>query len=434
MLNKLKKFAREHKNNFFIKTIYSVKHLLNSISSPFKDYAAIKRIKKVVQKSKITDAASNIRILFIVIDPNTWNKSKAVYEEMLKEDKIDLSMVCVPSINDVDKNTTYEFFSSLGYNCIDAKLKNGDWFDIQTLKPHYIFYTEPYNNYLPDKYKSFITASYAKICIVTYGMTIAREFLKIRPRDFYRDVYICYANNKDELSYNINQFKRNHKRKLQFTKFFGFVAFEELENSKMLSSRSWDFSRNNFRVIWTPRWTLDSKTGGSNFFKYKDFLIDFAKKNKYMDFLFRPHPMALKNFVQNGLMTQKEVLEFQNICLNENNLNLDDEKDYSSTFWGSDVLISDVSSIVVEYFFTGKPIIFCKNKDVSMQFLPFFQKILEVCYVVENIDELDSVVRKLYAGEDCLKDKRKIAFQEIFGENATDVARSIVNDIINDFA
>ena len=38
---------------------------------------------------------------------------------------------------------------------------------------------------------------------------------------------------------------------------------------------------------------------------------------------------------------------------------IDNQRGYVDTFWGADVLITDISSMMMEFFVTGKPIIFC---------------------------------------------------------------------------
>lgn len=429
-MSKLRSFIIKHKNNIFFKPIFSLKNLLFNLKNDIGDWKAKKRLRKIGNRHKNKEI---INILFLVIDPNTWNKLKPLYEEMQTNKYIKLFMICVPSMPFGNPAATYEYFKGRGYDCIDARLDKGKWFDIKSLEPDYIFYSEPYNGYLPKPYRTNITSTFAKLCIATYGMTISEEFLKIRPRDFYRDIYLCYTNNYDEQKYNIAQFKKTHKKGYQKTKYLGFVAFSDFINNKNNISLSWEFSKNDFRAIWTPRWTIDEQIGGSNFFRYKDLLIRFAEMNSNIDLLIRPHPMALNNFIQTGQMTQEEVDQFKEKCKNLNNLNLDVQKTYTSTFWQSSVLISDVSSIIVEYFITGKPIIFCQTKNFQTHFLPFFKRILDGCYIVKDWEELVNVLQKIISGNDELISLRNEIKNELFGEDFSLVPKSIVNDILCDF-
>lgn len=431
MLQQIKKFLRRHKDNILLKTLWQFKQATV-------ERRAIKRLQKL---KNIHIANRKIRVLFIVIDSNTWNKIKSLYIAMKLCDQIALSLVCCPDPHEKDTAKTYNYFVAEGYDCIDARIGRGSWdaisgkgkwFDIKQLQPDYIFYTEPYNSYLPKKYRSNVTSSYAKVCIVPYGMTTTKEFLAIRPRNFYCDVYLCYTNNEDEKNYNIEQFAKPHQCQLQYTKYLGFLAFSDFVAQSKLKSEAWNFSQNKMRFIWTPRWTLNEDLGGSNFFRYKNILFDYAQKNQNIDFLFRPHPMALDNFLKTGKMTQEEVDQFMVRCENEKNLRLDTRSEYTKTFWQSSVLVTDISSIIVEYFITGKPIVFCKSLNTKQTYLAFFAKILDACYVVNNEKELVTVLDYLKMGHDKKKIYRQKLVAEIFGDISMNTPNKIINDVLQD--
>ena len=432
MIQKLKQFLKKHENIFFVKSALNIKHTLE-------ENGAKKRLKRL-QKIHVPQNRK-VRVIFIVIDKNTWNKAKPLYFEMLQSDKIEVNIVCCPQPFKGDTAGTYNYFVQQGYDCIDARVgngpwnameKQGKWFNIKKLKPDYVFYNEPYNGYLPPKYRSNVTSGYAKVCIVAYGMTTTQNFLEIRPHDFYRDVYIFYANNRDEYEYNIAQFKKQHELKIQHTKYLGFLGKDNVLAKQNEKAEAWNFSKNKVRAIWTPRWTLDEKVGGSNFFRYKNVLFEYADSNQDVDFLFRPHPMALDNFIRTGKMTQAEVDNFINHCANVKNISLDSQGEYISSFWQSSFLITDISSIIIEYFITGKPIVFCRPENNEQVYLPFFSKILDACYVVNNKEELLVVLDYLASGEDEKKNAREKLLNEILGNKGENVSSAILNDILND--
>ena len=439
MLQRLKNWLKKNKNNFIIKYLFAAKNKINETKEKKENRKALKRLRKLKTKPPIIDR--KIRVLFIVIDSNTWNKLKPLYFEMLGNNKFDVKMICCPEPFKEDSSLTYTYFKDNGYECIDARIgkgpwsaidNKGKWFDIKNLNPDYIFYSEPYNGYLPKKYRTKYTSRYSKVCNVTYAMITTEEFLKIRPNDFYRDAYCCYANNEDEMKYNIKQFKAQHDEGIQHTKYLGFVAFADTFKEKESKSDSWDFSKSDIRAIWTPRWSTDKLLGGSNFFNYKDVLINYAKQNKDIDILFRPHPMALDNFVRTGEMTKEEVEQFRETCEKTPNLSLDKSKSYTATFWNSSFLITDISSIIVEYFVTGKPIIFCESTMMRQKSLPFFEKLISSCYVVKNKDELATKIDQLKKGQDHKKKDRERLSVELFGGDVSSAPNKIVKDIIKD--
>lgn len=439
MFQKIKNLLKKHKNNFLVRILFKIKQKFSNFKLKIENKKSIKRLKILSKIKPIQNR--KIRVIFVVVNSNTWNKLKSLYHEMLNNDKIDVKIVCCPEPYKEDTSITYNYFKNNGYDCIDARVgegpwnaleNKGKWFNLKNLEPDYVFYSEPYNMYLPKKYKSSEVSKYAKICNVMYAMTTTREFLEIRPSDFYRDVYCCYANNQDELNYNINQFREQHNIGIQKTKYLGFLAFSDIYECKNKQSESWNFSKNKIRAIWTPRWTTDKTVGGSNFFKYKDILIKYTKNNEDVDMLFRPHPMALDNFVRTGEMSQDEVDQFKSICEITPNLSLDKEKSYTTTFWNSSFLITDISSIIVEYFVTGKPIIFCESSVTRQKHLPFFEKLINTCYVVKNENELINTINMLKKGQDKNKKIREDLIVELFGKDITSAPQNIVNDIFMD--
>lgn len=435
MFSKIKIFLKKHDTNFFIKFMYNLyKKFKFRIAQTF----AERRLKHVAKLASMKSMDRQICVVFLVIDPNTWNKFSLIYSTMVADVRFKVRMVCLPPPYYEDRNVTYNYFKTHGYDCVDARLggeiKQNGWYDIKGLNPDYVFYCEPYNSYFYRDYKSYVVAKYAKICATGYGgMTILEEFLDVRPDDFYRDVYLYYATNRDEAEYNYSKFRDAHLKKLQYTKYLGTPAFAADLKAKGSKSTSWAFSRNKFKVVWTPRWTTDEKLGGSNFFKYKNFMFSLVKENKNIDFLFRPHPMAFDNFIKTGQMSREAVDEFYQICDKTSNLSLDISKEYASTFWESNVLITDISSVIVEYFITGKPIIFCPTEKRQCHFLSYFKDILSACYIANTAGEITKYLLDLYNGNDPLKVRRSKLIEDLFCGDFSITPKLIVDDIANDF-
>ena len=442
-MSKLKSFLSRNKKCILFRPIFFAHSVLKHFKSNIADVQSRRRIKRVSRRASLQSKSRKIRVLFLVIDSNTWNKLKPLYDAMRQRENIELKIVCMmPMPKQQDTSVTYRYFKDHGYDCIDARVGDGpwdvddktsQWFDIRALEPDYIFYGEPYNAYFPAQYRSQVTSQYAKICFASYGVTILKNFLYIQPRDFCRDVYFRYATSEEEKNFIISQYRKFYKKGLQKIKYIGNLVFSEFYKARDARCEAWAFSKNKFRAIWTPRWTTDEKIGGSNFLRYKDILLDYAKTHKEMDFLLRPHPMALDNFVKTGQLSEEEAAAFKQTCLEESNLSLDVQKYYANTFWHSDVLIGDISSILVEYFITGHPIIFCKTLHSEQQPLKFFEKILSCCYIADNQAELILHLEQLAAGHDPLKTKRESCIAELFNYDFEGVADKMIDDIISDF-
>ncbi len=401
---------------------------------------ALKKLKAIHEKEH--DTSKKIHIGFLVQDPNIWNKNRALYDAVL-EAGMDISIICVPDPFDENTGSTYEWFCKEGYDCLDGRVGDGPWnvmnnqgdyLDLQTLELDYLFYGQPYDAYLPLNFQTKTTVNFTKLCISTYGIPTTMNLLKeTRPRRFYRNIYFSFAQVEEERKYGLEQFGKGQAEGFQRVENYGPVVMDDFVKSKNVKTGAWDGLHNNVKGMWTPRWTLDEKIGGSNFFRYKDFLFQYAKEHGDVDLLFRPHPMALDNFLKVGKMTKEEVEQFRNQCRDMENVALDTDRSYGYTFWNSGFLVTDLSSIIVEYFVTGKPIIFCKTEHDQQEYLDFFKRILDISYVVNNQQELYEALEMMRKGEDPKKEERLQLINELFGPDIGHVAKRIIKEIEKDF-
>jgi CDP-glycerol glycerophosphotransferase (TagB/SpsB family) len=77
----------------------------------------------------------------------------------------------------------------------------------------------------------------------------------------------------------------------------------------------------------------------------------------------------------------------------------------------SDILISDFSSMMVEYFATGKPIIYTHRTNL---FNEYGIMLSEGLYWVQNIRELDETISMLLSGKDPLRKRREELMNVLF--------------------
>lgn len=382
-----------------------------------------------------------IRVVFMTQYVSSWNKMEPIYERLVNDPRFEVFLLCLPiEITDcqldpsVKSNGTFTYFSNKGYsNIINAMLENGKWYDLKQINPDYLFCSRPYNNYLPKEYSSRNFSRFTKICLVLYGINLSKRTLGtcINWR-FCSDIRIFFSERDFVTKYYLKQYHIKTKLKLQSVVTTGAPVLESIIQRKNEQITAWEFSHNPFRIIWTPRWTTDSNVGGSNFFKYKDFLISFAKNNTDLDILFRPHPLALDHFVRTGEMTSQDVQKFKDICNTTKNISLDTTKEYIGTFWQSSVLISDYSSILPEYFITGKPIIFCEaNIDWGLE--DFAQKMFDAFYIARCEDDIKKYIQEIKNGNDYLKEKRQQVIAGIFGEDFSVPSRKIVEYLLDDY-
>ena len=401
------------------------KYALQDISA-IGGYLAERRIKR---------GDGPVRVGFLCQYIPSWVKLQPIYEAMREDPRFEPFLICVPSaikdglLTDTSgKNDTLEYFVSQGYTeAINALQSNGSWLDLQAMNLHYIFYPRPYNAYMPPCYHSKVVCRHSKICLVLYGMAVTQEIVRVTlNRDFFRYVHYYFA----ELPYPRIHNRRNgwllHMLGLQKSLYFGIPGVETIRAAKDLPRPAWAFAKpGSFRVMWTPRWTTDLTLGGSNFFTFYEFLTTLAKKDPDYALLFRPHPLAIPHFLETGELTQDQADRFLHTCEALPNISLDQEKDYSATFWGTDVLVTDISGIIPEYFATGKPMIFCAaNMHLTLE--QTTQKMIDASYVVYTAEELERCLSDLRQGIDPKAALRQKTLDAYFGADNSTPNRAIV--------
>lgn len=389
------------------------------------NYMSYLRLKKITQKKSSTHEP--IKVVFLCQYYQAWNKLKSVYERMRDDKRFETYIVAVPSDIKNISNEVYDYFSDLyGADVINAW--QGDaWYDVTLLNPEYVFYQRPYDSYLPKVYRSNVVSKYAKICYVSYGYQIERATEgSCLNKLFYRNVYMYFAENSIYYNYNISRFKYSHKKGYRKTYDIGYPSLEDFVSQK-------DKCRTNntmFKVLWTPRWSEDKEVGGSTFLKFKDLITELPRKMNNTVVVFRPHPMTFQHFVSVGKMSEKQVKDYMELYEKDERLKYDHKPNYAESFWDCSVLLTDVSSIIVEWFLTKKPIIYCETGCEPNEFL---KEMMTVFYVVENWDEAEKKIGELRNGIDPLRELREQKVKELMGDDFEHISSRFLETIYQDY-
>ncbi len=342
------------------------------------------------------------KVAFVAQMPAVWDKMKALYERMCDDDSFETWLIFVPPY-DFEKDVLSQNYDVLNLyfrdkypeaNIVYATDENGAVIDLEKYGFEYVFYQRCYELYLPKKLRAEEVIRYAKTCYLPYCFHCgaSKEYYET---SFFRHLYVFFCSNRDEE-------KRSKTASLRENVFLGYPVLDGIEVE--------DENKTPRRVLWTPRWHDDPTYGGSSFMKYKECF--FGLKDKLnVDIVMRPHPLTFDNLMKEGKMTGKEVKEYKE-KLEQNHIELDQNALVEDTFKETDILITDFSSIIIAYFLTGKPIIYCGNPAIEW-FTETYQKMIDSSYVVRSWEELEACVDGLIAGSDPMRTKRLEVISEI---------------------
>ena len=122
-----------------------------------------------------------------------------------------------------------------------------------------------------------------------------------------------------------------------------------------------------------------------------------------------------------GLMTEDEVDAYKKKAV-ECGASFDSNELIDDTFADTDILITDVSSIIYPFVLFEKPIIFCNTKIPQS---PSFEALFDCMYVAENWEDVMMWISEIKKGNDSLKDKRHKFAEKLRTENKGAVERII---------
>lgn len=390
-------------------TIYELakKYQSETILKLFRDVAARRHQRK-------------IRVVFLCYRPQIWIGVKSTYEALMKDPAFEVIIVAIP-IKMIYKDFHYkfvdegaeEFFKDFDCQVINGYVKEKNaWIDLHSLHPDYVFYLQSYNILLPSCYSTHLVSQYADLCHIPYGTLLMGEEVEdsVFNIDFFKDLTYLFAEQPSRRQWMVENGRCQNKLKAENIIFWQYPRYDNLRQYQGKESSSWHFGREHFRVLWLPRWVTSE--GNCNFFRYKGKVLGYADAHQEeVELLLRPHPQMWKEFITSGEMPEDEQKAYQAEYDKRPNAFIDKNKDYTQMLYASDVLVADGTSVLAEYFLTGKPIIYCHNQRDN--FVRLGKDLAKGYYFANTWEEVEAYLEMLRHGFDPLRSRRKKIQQEI---------------------
>ena len=379
-----------------------------------------------------------IKVVFVCHEPAMWSMFESIYKAMKENPDFSAVIVTLPHRHITLPKGQYkdagmfEFLESRNIPAVRGydKEKN-EWLDPASLMPDYVFFQQPYQCFTPEWFAEKISLL-ARVCYIPYGSTFQTGEMpkKVHNERFLRHTSLFFMENK----ILGNMLEKEFRGRDWFNKgrviASGHPKLDFIQEDKKYRGTGWKRgTRADIkRILWTPRWLTSE--GTCHFFDYKGYFAEFCRSHKEVDFIFRPHPVCLQNFIKTGEMTLEEQKNLRAAYAASPNMALDEDGSYEDTFMTSDLLVSDLSSMMLEYFATGKPIIYTHRKDY---FDEYGRILAEGLYWARNVKELDELLAMLLSGKDPLRSKREELKKELFFIPEGGAGRLIKDYLIKDF-
>lgn len=353
-----------------------------------------------------------IHVLFVCHEPSLWGMFESVYKAMEGDPDFSPLVVALPYMHPTLPDGQYKDAGMLEF-CEARKIKviwgydkkKNEWLNPASLMPDYVFFQTPYPLY-DQTWSVEYVSMIARVCYLPYGTTLFRGEVEdvVYPQSFMRYAHLIFKENDLSKRMFVKQFQKSDWLDKKKVILSGFTKLDISATKTDSCAEVWKHGVSNDikRILWTPRWTTSE--GICHFFDYKDFFFEFCRRHQDIDFVFRPHPLCFQNFLQTGQLKNSELKRLEMDYNNSSNMVLDKTNEYRDTFLSSDILVSDLSSMMLEFFATEKPVVYTHRVDL---FNELGRSLSGGFYWVKNSTELKKTLEMLISGNDPLRETRK---------------------------
>lgn len=380
-----------------------------------------------------------INIGFVVYSAEMWS-CKKLYS-LFENDKRFVPSVIVCSMkadNKAVENATYkravDFFTSNGYRTVSAAdSKNYDEYK----KADILIYLTPYTSLITPDSLDISKLPLNKLTVyIPYSIIVSgNENLLTNPTLNLTWRFFCESRTYYDLMKEKSEFGGSN------TVYTGFPGIDALIEGKA-DKNIFKAKPGMKKIIYAPHFSVGNEgIGYSTFDKNYRFMLELAKSTSdTVSWVIKPHPRLKAESVSYKIFANDK--EFDSYIAEWDAL--PNAKSifgggYNDLFAESDAIILDSASFLVEYQFTGNPLLFLTNN--RQKFNSFGQAVMKTAYKADGADfnAIEHFVKETVIGEkDTMKAERKHFFdtqlnylEHNSGLNASEKIYSIIKNEVS---
>ncbi|MCR5271167.1 MAG: CDP-glycerol glycerophosphotransferase family protein [Prevotella sp.] len=391
-----------------------------------------KRFIKKLQKRQ------TIRVVFFVTDIAMW-KYQELYRQLEADKRFELHIVLSPAIHHEQKQKLDNlqkmrtFFTEHGMSFHDWRMEeNEPPMDVRHgINPDIVFYTQPYHGVFHPKH-CFLKFTDRLIAYYPYCYLQASTaynydgpFQNIAWKLFYFDRYSLQ---------DAQNFAKNKARNAVVTGYPSSDIFTRNE-----PSTAWhDEHHQRKHLIWAPHFSLANEGTSfsrSNFLNLCDFMVELAERyQEQLQIAFKPHPSLYRELCKHPEWGQARADAYYKKWATMPNTQLE-TGDFVDLFRGSDAMVHDSGSFVLDYLYFNKPVMYI-SKDITL-IKREVSKLSQMAYDEHYIgkdqkDILQFVEDVVLAGNDTKREERTRFLREtLLPGNGKSVAENTYEEIIH---
>ncbi len=381
------------------------------------------------KKNKLKNK-NKLIVYFYVIYDSTFSEN-LIFEKMCKDKYFDPYIIVIPDILRGHEhmvrnlNKTYDSLSKKYKKILLSYDKKNNKFVDFTSKADIIFYSCPYKGMTHELYEIDNSIHYDVLsCYISYAFLVHKiHGIHIMNYDSYNLFWKIFVDSDE----NSLEFIKYQPIKGLNTIITGFPKLDKLPKLK--------FRKNKLKtIIIAPHHTVNTNPliNLSNFIKYSNLFLELPKLYKNINFIFRPHPLLIAALYQNNSWGKEKTDKYIKKITSFPNVKYSTEGNYLEIFANSDAIIHDCGSFLIEYIYTGKPMLYLlKNKNqIVDEFFPLAQKTFNHVYKAYRKQDILKFIDNVVIKEsDPLKKERKEFSDKVLKKYYPKASQNIFNYI-----
>ncbi len=376
-------------------------------------------------------------VVFFAMNVAMW-KYQGIYELLSKDPRFRVHIVLSPALpysmeqRIEDLQAMRGYFSEHKMDYIDWKLEAGaEPIDVgNELDPDILFYPQPYEYVLHPQH-DFLQFYDRLLAYVHYGYSVTPEKLVYNKR-FHNIAWRLYHANRQNLQM-AQALADNHGRNVAVVGYASADRFLSQTHRQVWKACPTETKK----IVWAPHFSISNQSGPfalSNFLWMAEPMLQLARRYEgVLQIAFKPHPRLKTELYEHKQWGRQKTDDYYAKWANGTNTQLE-LGDFSDLFAGSDAMIHDCSSFLIDYLYFRKPVLFVsKQIETARSYVNEVGKAAyDAHYSAENFADVEQFVsRQVIAGEDPKKEARELVFHDyLLPPNGQTVAQNIYDDLI----
>ncbi|MEW4285748.1 CDP-glycerol glycerophosphotransferase family protein [Priestia koreensis] len=419
-------------------------HILNSdipsrktnelfISDIYRTKESIGTIKEIV----VNKLDVELEVLFLPYKASMWDSLESIYTEAQADPNCKCYVVPIPYYEKNEHGEIIKFCYEGNEFPNDVAITPFELYNLEERKPDIVYIHNPYDQYnkltmVNPNYFSDVLAQYTKMLVyVPYYVAGSIESVAFQLLPSFKNVnkiitqssaltntYLISGVDSEKLltlgSPKIDAMVTLHNRDSELTWYWEKM----IENKKVIL-----FNTGIADLLATSMWLERIEEIVSHFLNLKDYVL-----------IWRPHPLTEVTLNTMRPNIKKNFLALKDKINQSSNIIIDKSSNVYTAVNISDALISDYSSIMLQYIVTGKPILSVVDEEMTREGRNYFSDYLGCYFTNEGVTVAD-FIDILEKDKDYKKENRVNRFKRSItnpdGNSGSIIYNKIKTELIN---